>query len=168
MGGDIKVSIDSLSYLNAESDTDAAAVAFRPDFVIALCGGGACTVPDSLKQITRMPVDEPEWVLETPQCSSRLFSVGVAPRYFYEMSSWEAAERMALTGLAKAGGDSLAAIEKSAAGSGQEILDEHVRVSIKDYQVMARWCDETNGVFYVLMSVEKDDVESEPVRTGTH
>ena len=166
MGGDFKISIDSLSYLNAESDTDAAAFAFRSDFVMALCAGSECTVPDSLKEVVEMPDDEPDWVLAVPQSRSRFYSVGVAPRYFYEMSSWEAAERMALIGLAKAGGDSLAAIEKSAAGSGQEVLNEHVSVTIRDYEVVARWCDETNGVFYVLMSVEKDDVESEPVRTG--
>ena len=73
---------------------------------------------------------------------------------------------MALLGLAKVGGDSLAAIEKSAAGSGQEVLNEHVWVVIRDYRVMARWCDEANGVFYVLVSVRKDGIESQPVQTG--
>ncbi len=168
MGGDFKISTDSLSCLNVESDTNAAAVAYRSDFAIALCAGSECTAPDSLKEVVRMPDDEPDWVLAVPQSRSRFYSVGVAPRYFYEMSSWEAAERMALIGLAKAGGDSLAAIEKSSPGSGQEVLNEHVSVTIRDYEVVARWCDETNGVFYVLTSVEKDNVQSEPVRTATH
>jgi hypothetical protein len=74
---------------------------------------------------------------------------------------------MALIGLAKAGGDSLAAIEKSAAGSGQEVLSEEATVAIHNYQVNARWCDEANGVFYVLMSAEKDDVKGSSVRNGT-
>ena len=167
MGGEFKLSIDSSAYLKSLRDASAVTVCFCSDFVIALASDGASELPDLMKETVRMPKDEPGWVRETPSDATRYYSVGVSPRYFYEMSSWMSAERMALIGLAKAGGDSLAAIEKSAAGSGQEVLSEEATVAIHYYQVNARWCDEANGVFYVLMSAEKDDVNGSSVRYGT-
>lgn len=160
MGGDFKVKVDSSALQAVSSDTERADVFYGSDFVAALVTAEGCTIPDSMKQLTSMPSEEPSWLMNMPRDTWYLFCTGVSPKYYHEASSWETAERRAVVGLAKEAGDSLAAIEKSAAGSGQEVLDEQVSVVLHDCRVLARWCDRVNGIYYVLMSVRKADVET--------
>lgn len=160
MGGDVRIAYDSLALSKARSDTGRAAFSVSPGYVVALASDGGCPIPDSLLEEVVMPPEEPSWVYGTPADRTLLYSLGAAPKYYYETSSWQSAERMALLGLAKAGGDSVAAIEKSAGGSGQEVLDESVSVRIGNYRVVARWYDSRNEIYYVLMSVKRDDMIS--------
>lgn len=160
MGSDLKISVDSSALQRASPDTSKADVFFASDFAMALATDGTCGVADSMKTPVKMSLEEPSWVHMMPRDARQIFSVGVAPRYYYEASSWKAAERMALVGLAREAGDSLAAIEKSAGRSGQEVLNEQVSVVLREYEVRARWYDRTNGVFYVLMSIDRSGVEA--------
>lgn len=159
MGGDLKISADSSAPQQVAKDTGAAEVYFGENMVVSLYIEGDCELPDSMKEPVRVPAEEPAWVRGTLNEGLRIYSVGVAPRYFYESSSWEAAERMALLGLAKEGGDSVAAIEKTTTGSGQQVLNEHISVVLHDYEIIARWFDSNDQVFYVMMCVDKGNVE---------
>ena len=162
MGGDLKVSVDSAALKTAATDTGKAEVYFGDEMIIALFTANGCDLPDSMKILQTMPAQEPSWVRGMLSTSSRIYAMGVAPQYFYESSSWEAAERMALLGLAREGGDSVIAMEKKAPGSGQQVLNEHVSVALRDFEIVARWFDARDQVFYVLMAADRRNIARYP------
>ncbi len=164
MGGDLTVSVDSAALKTAAADTGKAEIYFGDDMIISLVTLSGCDLPDSMKELSGMPVEEPSWVRGMPSASSRIYSMGVAPRYFYESSSWEAAERMALLGLAREGGDSVIAMEKNVPGSGQQILNEHVSVALRNFGINARWFDARDQVFYVLMAADRRNIAEHPAK----
>lgn len=159
MGGDLNVAYDSSALRSVAADTGAAETYDTGRLILSFVSGGSVDLPDSMKAAVKMPDAEPAWVHTLRNDDSRMHSVGVAPEYFYETSSWAAAERMALLGLAREAGDSVAAIEKATVGSGQQVLSEEVSVVLRDYGIVARWFDEKNRVYYVLMAVEKNKFE---------
>lgn len=166
MGGDIRVSYDSSALRRSSTDTAAPEIYDTGKIILSLVSSGALAVPDSMKEVMKMPAAEPSWIHALPNDGSWIHSIGVAPDYFYETSSWAAAERMALVGLAREAGDSVAAIEKTSTGSGQQVLSEQVSVVLHDYGIVARWFDPRNRVFYVLMAVKKGSFERHTSGSG--
>ncbi len=159
MGSDFRIAVDSSALRNAVADTGNAELFFAGDMVLALVSRGKCDIPVSMNEPVSVSPKEPKWVHSSENNDRRIFAVGVAQKYFYESSSWEAAERMALVGLAKECGDSVIAIQKQVTGSGQQVLNEEISVTLRDYAVVARWYDAKNRVFYVLISVERRNIE---------
>ena len=162
MGGDLAVSVDSAALKTAATDTGKAEIYFGDDMIISLVSSSVCELPDSMREMRTIPTEEPSWVRGILDTSSRIYSVGVAPRYFYELSSWEAAERMAMLGLAREGEDSVIAMEKNVPGSGQQVLNEHVSVALRNFSIVARWFDARNQVFYVLMATDRANIAKYP------
>ncbi len=158
MGSDLRMSVDSAALKRAAADTGAAEVYIGAEMVISLVVSGNCAIPDSMKKLVPMGIEQPAWIHGTPSTNSCIFSLGVAPAYFYETSSWESAERMAIVGLAKEAGDSLIAMEKNVTGSGQAILNEQVSVVLRDFGVVARWFDARERIYYVLAAVDRKNI----------
>jgi hypothetical protein len=162
MGGDLKVSVDSAALRAAATDTGRAEAFTCDDMIISLVTMSGCDLPDSMKEVIGMPAKEPSWVRGARNSSSRIYSMGVAPRYFYESSSWEAAEHMALLELAREGGDSVIAMQKNIPGSGQQVLNEYVSVTLRSFGIVARWIDARDQVFYVLMAADRRNIMEKP------
>jgi hypothetical protein len=158
MGSDLAVSVDTAALEVAAADTGVAQIFFGEDMVVALVASNRAGPADSMNRLIAMPADEPEWVRVTQNSGTRIFAVGVAPKYFYESSSWEAAEHMAMLGLAREGSDSVIAMEKNIPGSGQAVLNQNFSVVLRGYSTVARWFDARNQVFYVLMQIDRANI----------
>jgi len=124
---------------------------------IVLVGQDSCRVPDSMRSLIECPRSEPPWVENIPQSRNYIYSEGVAPHYFYESSSWDAAEKRALFNLARSIKLSMEALQKLNGMSGQQILNEEITVTLRDAQVVARWRDASHDLYYVLVRMAASD-----------
>jgi len=154
MGDNFTEKIDSTFLMESLSHAKKIASYTTKDMTYVLVSGGEFTVPDSLKSIVKCPSKEPTWVEAIPQSDSYVFGLGVAPKYFYESSSWESAEKKARFNLARNMKVSLETMQKVSDQSGQEIRNEELSETLHDIEVVYRWQDVSRGLFYVLMRTQ--------------
>jgi len=121
------------------------------DVDIVLASAAGCSIDDSLKAVVGCPINPPEWVESIPDGKGFIYALGVAPKFFYETSSWESAEKKARFNLARSIRVSTNALQKVDQSSGQEMRSEVVSVVMSGFEVVHRWRDERQGLFYVLM-----------------
>lgn len=102
------------------------------------------------------PVDlpEPSWIEGPPRDRSYDYAVGLAPEYYYESSSWREAEMLARRNLARTVYTKMQVLQKIGA-QGQEILNEEVSVVLRNLEVVSRWRDSEDKIFYVLIRMPK-------------
>ena len=122
------------------------------DGVFVLVARTGCTV-DGMKGKTSSIVGKapPDWVERLPSEKGYSFAIGLAPTYFYETSSWAEAERAARRNLARGFHTELRSMQKLTSTEGQEVRQEELSVTLKNWRVVARWRDVNDGVFYVLI-----------------
>lgn len=125
------------------------------EFICVLLGGSGCIV-DPWYRDEQSPKDlpSPAWIEEIPEDSNYCYGIGVAPQYFYETSSWAEAEKLARRNLARAVYTQLQAIQKLGY-QGQEILHERTAVVLKNVEIVSRWRDLEQEIFYVLVRMPK-------------
>ncbi|MGD0337698.1 MAG: LPP20 family lipoprotein [Bacteroidota bacterium] len=104
--------------------------------------------PVESKQLTVVP----QWIGVLPSDSEYIYAVGMAPKYFYERSSWIEAERMARRNLARSVYVDIKALQKMGR-QGQEIQNEELSISLKNIEVVSRWRDVNKGIFYMLLKM---------------
>jgi hypothetical protein len=92
----------------------------------------------------------PEWTEHPPQEGGCSYAVGVAPAYYYEMSSWDEAERNARLNLARTIRIKVGAIQQMAVQD-QALQREQLSVVLRNAQTVARWVDPREGIYYVLV-----------------
>jgi len=97
----------------------------------------------------------PAWTESPPEDSQFFYAVGSAPQYFYESSSWDQATTQARKQLARTVCVHVKALQKRTDFEGQEKRVESVSVRLKSFEVVKRWPDLENHVFYVLGRVPK-------------
>ena len=121
--------------------------------VAVLLGEPGCILAPSMRRgqvIQKAP--PPAWVENLPRKAGILYAVGVAPEYYYEPSSWDEAEQGARLNLAHAMGVKVKEVQRIGPDS-QEVVNEDLSVVLRGLQVLARWRDARQRVFYVLMSM---------------
>lgn len=125
------------------------------NLVAVLLAQSNCRLEDSLRQVRALKsLFAPTWIEELPQDRNFYYTMGVAPGYFYEMSSWNEAEQIARLNLARSVYVDIKALQKMGAQV-QEVRNEEVAVVLQNIQVVSRWRDVEKKVFYVLMRMKK-------------
>jgi len=153
MGDNFTEKIDTVFLKDAFSHAKKVAEYSTKDMTFVLVSGNDLTVPDSMCSTMKCSRKEPDWVEAIPEGSGYIYAEGVSPQYFYESSSWEAAEKRARFNLARNIKVTLETMQKDEDRSGQEIRNEEVSESLHDIQVVYRWRDVGRGLYYVLMRV---------------
>jgi hypothetical protein len=153
MGDNFTEAIDTAFLENALSHGKKIAEYSGKTMTFVLVSGSDVSVPDSLKSAVRCPKKEPSWVERVPETGGYVYAQGVAPQYFYETSSWDAAEKRARFNLARNIKVTLETMQKVEDRSGQEIRNEEVSEALHDIEVVYRWRDAERGLYYVLMRV---------------
>lgn len=123
----------------------------------------AATRPHSLpmQAFETMPSDPPDWT-QHPTQRDGLYAVGVAPRYYYPLSSWMEAEYQARIQLAF----SVVADQRSLTrGYGvytHTVTATRTGVILQNAEVVSRWHDDET--FYVLMKAGSATVLPKEIR----
>jgi hypothetical protein len=151
MGNNFTEKIDSAFLENAFTNAKKNAVYSGKNTTLVLVADGERTIPDSMRSVVRCGREEPSWVEAIPQGGGYVYAEGVAPQYFYESSSWEAAEKRARFNLARNMKVTLETMQKVGDRSGQEIRSEEVSEELRDIEVVYRWRDAAYGLYYVLI-----------------
>lgn len=125
------------------------------DLVFVLLVDTFCEVLGSGSQsIDIKKVSPPLWVEHIPESPNYWYAVGIAPKYYYETSSWFQAEQEARKYLAFSKGISISDVTKvSGAGESQQVLE--VNVKLNNVEVVARWRNKENDLFYCLLRCPK-------------
>jgi hypothetical protein len=154
MGSNIREDFDSM--LSAERGSWKILDAFTtPGFVAVLYGDSACIVDPSARAIVRVPSKPPLWTETLPNDDRFFYAVGLAPEYYYETSSWQEAEQSARLSLARTVHTRIKSLQKVAGREGQEVREEETHVTLERLQVVARWRDVRQKIFYVLIRMPK-------------
>ncbi|MFZ4619620.1 MAG: LPP20 family lipoprotein [Bacteroidota bacterium] len=119
---------------------------------IVLAGdSSSCSLSEELKEKVSMEsVKRPSWVEDLPSDQRTVYGVGTSEEYYYESSSWQRAEHNAVMSLARSTRSSLVSMQKKNAIESQDLFNEDVDVDLQNIQIVARWRDVKNKVFYVL------------------
>ena len=103
----------------------------------------------------------PPWIQDMSGEQGVFTAVGVAQGFFYEASSWLAAERAARLELAKQMQSQTSALQKRAAGF-EETKTVSTGAVIAGVRVIARWRDVVHNLFYVLVRMDRGTPSSRP------
>jgi hypothetical protein len=115
----------------------------------------ACEVSESWGRLIEVKTaSPPQWIEHIPESTTYWYAVGIAPKYYYETSSWFQAEQEARKYLAFSKGVSIKDVTKvSESGESQQVLE--VNVELKNIEVVARWRNLKNDLFYCLLRCPK-------------
>ncbi len=119
---------------------------------IVLAGdSSSCALDEQLRErVPMQSVQRPSWVEDLPTDQKTVYGVGTSEEYYYESSSWQRAEHNALMSLARSTRSSLVSMQKRNSIESQDLFNEDVDVDLQNVQIVARWRDVKNKVFYVL------------------
>jgi hypothetical protein len=124
------------------------------NIVIVLLGDGSCTKEAIRAMRTVRKPKKPEWVESLPPSREYYYSVGSAPEYYFEKSSWAEAERLARRNLGRAVVSDVKAMQKMGEQA-QEIRDEQLQVTLRNIQIAARWKDPQTALYHVLARMKR-------------
>jgi hypothetical protein len=118
---------------------------------IVLAVDSKCTIPDIYKErVTLSQLNSPHWTEEIPKIPDFMYAVGLAPKYYYQSSSWMEAEWMARRNLARSLHSEVTAVQKSSReGQSLELLTSDVL--LQNVEVVERWLDIHEQLYYVLI-----------------
>ncbi|HCV43309.1 MAG TPA: hypothetical protein DGH68_07475 [Bacteroidetes bacterium] len=152
MGADFSEEYDTLSGSEVCAHLGVLDAVATAGGVFALVGSPECDVSSIRgKMISIVGNSPPGWIERLPSERGSHFAVGIAPQYFYEISSWVEAEQAARRNLARAVHTTMKSIQKQTTTEAQEVRHEELSVMLRDYQVVARWRDMKRQIFYVLL-----------------
>ena len=96
-----------------------------------------------------------DWTLELPADDSYYYSMGIAPEYYYETSSWIEAENIAVTDMAKQISVDIKALGKYYDSDVYQISSEKGSAVLRNWGIAARKYDEDKKTYYVLIKMGK-------------
>jgi hypothetical protein len=155
MGANFREELDSLASVKARSNLKVFDAFVTSGFVAVLCGDSTCAVDPSLRTLVQIRSLAPPWTESIPRDEQFVYAVGMAPEYYYELSSWQEAEHSARLNLARNIFTQIKALQKVGGNEGQEIRNEEMAVTLKHQQIVARWRDSKQKIFYVLIRMPK-------------
>jgi hypothetical protein len=128
---------------------------FTDNMVAVIISLSKCAIDPLMKERWDViDVSPPSWVDTPPAGEDSWFAVGLAPKYFYQASSWQEAERMARLNLARQVRLKVKGLQKFD-NEGQELRNEHLSATIRNQEIVERWYDIKSGMFYVLAKCPK-------------
>jgi len=155
MGSDYQEQFDT-SYVNiAKSHLNPLDTLFTKKMTVVLLGNSDCSIDENLKFRVRFQnTVPPKWIESPPKDDNYFYAVGVSPEYYYEISSWKEAEKLARRNLARSIYIEIKSLQKKSQQF-QEITDEKLEMDLYNIQVVARWRDVIEKIFYVLIRKPK-------------
>ena len=124
------------------------------DFVAVLLSTDNCKESFSKELINISTQSEPDWVTDIPQNDHYIYAVGSAPEYYYKTSSLYEAEKQAYYALAASKNAKLKSLQKSETIV-EEQREEEITVELYGVEILKRWRDDKEKVFYVLARMPK-------------
>lgn len=100
-------------------------------------------------------ISAPHWIEKIPSSEKYYYALAMTPKYYYEISSWLEAERLARVNLATQISVSVKSLQKVTEIEGQEIRNEEFSVILENISVAERWIDIKRNIFYVLIKMPK-------------
>lgn len=155
MGANFREEFDTLATVRALRSQKVLDSFVTSGFVAVLCGDSTCAGDPSLRMLTEIRSPAPLWTESIPRDEQFVYAVGMAPEYYYELSSWQEAERAARLNLARNVFTQIKALQKVGGREGQEIRNEEMAVTLKYQQIVARWRDPKEKIFYILIRMPK-------------
>lgn len=123
--------------------------------ILVLVGGTSCSYDNALSErIYVGKVDKPGWVETIPDKKGYIYGVGESEEYYYESSSWNKAEKNAYMAVARSFHVKVKGLEKQTSTEHQDIRTEDMSVHLNGIEIIARWRDLKNKIFYVLARVK--------------
>lgn len=157
MGNSFTEEIDTSIVYTTVSTLKIIDTLITPDFVAVLVSDQSCEGKfDNISQNINS-LKTPVWITSIPYDNRFFYSVGLAPSYYHERSSWEEAEKIARRNLASNVSSKMKSLEKKSSLEYQEIMNEDIAVILKNCQIIGRWRDLKKNIFYVLMRMPKDN-----------
>lgn len=155
MGANFREEFDTVAAVKALGSQKVLDSFVASGFVAVLCGDSTCAVDPSSRTLMQIRSLAPSWTESIPRDEQFVYAVGMAPEYYYELSSWQEAERAARLNLARNVFTQIRALQKIGGREGQEIRNEEMAVTLKHQQIVARWRDPKQKIFYVLIRMQK-------------
>jgi hypothetical protein len=155
MGANVREEFDSTVASSATSLLKPLDTLYLKGFVVVAAGSAECqlNVSDRTLESVRGSLP-PRWTIFPPSNDTHYYAVGLAPEYFYESSSWSEAERLARRNLARGVYVDIKSLQKVSTEA-QEIRNEELDVTLKNVEIVARWRDIENKIFYSLVRMAK-------------
>jgi hypothetical protein len=156
MGADFREQYDAAASGSALASLVPVDTLVNSSMTLVLLTDRLCQINRAALRQVSLSGEAPRWTETLPQDGEYFYAVGVASEYYYEMSSWSGAERNARRNLARSVVVAVASLQKLSSREGQDIRREEISVSLSHIDVVARWRDRTNGIFYVLLRAPKE------------
>lgn len=126
------------------------------NFVAVLVSDCECSLPNELKQIKTLNYfRKPTWIDQIPSDEKFIYALGISPEYYNEINSWISSEKEAIKSLAFQFKFSINALLKKENITGEIIKEEQTEVNLKNLQVVGRWRDSNQKIFYTLIRMPK-------------
>ena len=123
---------------------------------LVLVGDSSCPVSDNLTSLVTLgSIKQPQWVEELPVQKEYEFGVGFSEQFYYEISSWQWAEKNSYMALARSTKVKMQSLQKLDAREGQDIRNEEIDVYLHNVEIIARWKDVKKKIYYVLARMKK-------------
>ncbi|MBF8296552.1 MAG: hypothetical protein HW389_3097 [Bacteroidetes bacterium] len=156
MGADFREQYDAAASGSALASLVPVDTLVNSSMTLVLLTDRLCQINRAALRQVSLSGEAPRWTETLPQDGEYFYAVGVASEYYYEVSSWMEAERNARRNLARSVVVAVASLQKLSSREGQDIRREEISVSLSHIDVVARWRDRTNGIFYVLLRAPKE------------
>ncbi len=154
MGNNITEVIDSSYLQQALSRFKKLCSYSSRSMTIVLVSASNDLVSSAMRKPVTCPRARPAWVDTLPQGGKYIYAEGVAPEFFYESSSWQSAEKRARFNLARDMKITVQSLTKQNPTSGEDIRNDIVSAELRDIEVVHRWRDTKNGLYYVLIRIK--------------
>jgi hypothetical protein len=157
MGADFREQYDTGASKSALSSLVPVDTFVTSSIALVLLSDSGCQVDRRILGRLADEVEGPAWTETLPLDAKYTYAVGVAPEYYYEVSSWLEAERSARRNLARSVVTEIKSLQKLSAREGQELRSEELSVSLHHIEAVARWRDMEKKIFYVLLRAPKQE-----------
>ncbi|MEW5799589.1 MAG: LPP20 family lipoprotein [Bacteroidota bacterium] len=123
---------------------------------LVLVGDKQCAVDDKARTMIRLDkIVQPRWVEQLPEDQQYIYAVGFSEEFYYEISSWQTAEKNAYMSLARSMHVKMQSMQKRDAIEAQDIRNEEINVTLMNVEILERWKDTKKKAFYTLARMKK-------------
>jgi len=160
MGNNLKETYDTSLVKSYEHTFKIIDTLREGNFVAVLSGNKGCNPQSKVFLKTRIEISKnPNWINNPPESKQYYYAVGIAPRYYYEKSSWEQAEKSARIQLASSISIYVEVLNRMQSFSDEatenSIENQDIAVTLQNVQIVSRWVDKSDDFYYVLMRMRK-------------
>jgi len=157
MGSDFVFKFDSTAVHTASTLLYPADTLFTPSLTAVLLVPKGCAVPELQKEHLEIKSTRaPTWIEKLPSQEGYLYSVGTSEEWYYELSSWQTAEKNALISLAKSVYMTIKGLQKLDRQR-QVVTNAEFAVQLFNVQVVGRWKDMNKRITFVLVRMPLND-----------